>query len=147
MPASFCARASSDLPLREVPGLPFCSSSANQASAYSDPDFLAAVHARVGVISVGLHNDYGHPSPILLGEMARVGVPVRRTDLDGDVAVTGPYAELATVTRETVSSQALGGRTAAAARTAPAPPDGLPGVLNYVGRRRPPPASAVFGLL
>ena len=39
----------------------------HHGSAYSDPDFLAAVHARVAVISVGRHNDYGHPSPVLLG--------------------------------------------------------------------------------
>ena len=68
----------------------------HHGSAYSDPAFLAAVHARVAVISVGLHNDYGHPSPLLLTALARLGVPVRRTDLDGDVAVVGPSAQLST---------------------------------------------------
>jgi competence protein ComEC len=95
----------------------------HHGSAYSDPNFLAAVQARVGVISVGLHNDYGHPSPVLLGEMARLGVPVRRTDLDGDVAVVGPRAHLTTVVRGTVASVAAasavpmrqGVRTASAA--------------------------------
>jgi competence protein ComEC len=60
----------------------------HHGSAYSSPAFLAAVHAEVGVISVGAHNDYGHPSPVLLGEMARLGVPLLRTDRDGDVAFT-----------------------------------------------------------
>jgi competence protein ComEC len=77
----------------------------HHGSAYFDPDFLAAVHARVGVISVGLHNDYGHPSPLLLTELAKIGVPVRRTDLDGDVAVVGPSARLTTVQRGTAASE------------------------------------------
>ncbi|HEY2983395.1 MAG TPA: ComEC/Rec2 family competence protein, partial [Jatrophihabitantaceae bacterium] len=59
----------------------------HHGSAYSDARFLAAVHARLAVISVGLHNDYGHPSPLLLAELAKLGMPVRRTDRDGDVAV------------------------------------------------------------
>ena len=42
----------------------------HHGSAYSDPAFLAAVHAKVAVISVGLHNDYGHPSPLLLAELS-----------------------------------------------------------------------------
>jgi competence protein ComEC len=77
----------------------------HHGSAYFDPDFLAAVHARVAVISVGLHNDYGHPSPLLLTELAKLGVPVRRTDLDGDVAVVGPSARLTTVQRGTAASE------------------------------------------
>jgi competence protein ComEC len=59
----------------------------HHGSAYSDPRFLQAVHARLALISVGLHNDYGHPSPELLAELARLGVPARRTDIDGDIAV------------------------------------------------------------
>jgi competence protein ComEC len=59
----------------------------HHGSAYSDPAFLQAVHARLALITVGLNNDYGHPSPLLLAELARLGVPARRTDLDGDVAV------------------------------------------------------------
>src|SRR6185312_11928821 len=53
----------------------------------SDPAFLQAVHARLALITVGLHNDYGHPAPELLAELRRLGVPARRTDLDGDIAV------------------------------------------------------------
>jgi competence protein ComEC len=78
----------------------------HHGSAYSDPTFLAAAHARVAVISVGLHNDYGHPSPILLTELARLGVPVRRTDRDGDVAVVGPATGLTTVVHGTSASTA-----------------------------------------
>jgi len=59
----------------------------HHGSAYSDERFLRAVHAKVAVISVGLHNDYGHPSPLLLAELDKLGVPTRRTDHDGDVAI------------------------------------------------------------
>jgi competence protein ComEC len=69
----------------------------HHGSAYSDPAFLAAVHASIGVISVGIDNDYGHPSPILLGAMARLGVPVFRTDQDGDVAVVARPGRLTAV--------------------------------------------------
>jgi competence protein ComEC len=39
------------------------------------------------VISVGVNNDYGHPAPSTLDLLHRAGMQVRRTDLDGDVAV------------------------------------------------------------
>ena len=71
---------------------------AHHGSAYFDPDFLAAVHAQVAVVSVGVNNDYGHPSPLLLTEMARLGVPLFRTDQDGDVAIVGSPGQLSAVT-------------------------------------------------
>jgi competence protein ComEC len=77
----------------------------HHGSAYSDPDFLAAVHARVAVISVGLNNDYGHPAPLLLSELARLNLPVRRTDHDGDVAVLERAGQLTTVERGVRASQ------------------------------------------
>lgn len=60
----------------------------HHGSAYSDPRFLAAAHARLAVISVGAHNDYGHPAPSTLATLGRLGVPVVRTDLDGGIAVS-----------------------------------------------------------
>jgi competence protein ComEC len=59
----------------------------HHGSAYSDPAFLAAVHASVALVSVGRDNDYGHPSPVLLRELAQLGVPLHRTDTEGDLAV------------------------------------------------------------
>ena len=77
----------------------------HHGSAYSDARFLGAVHARLAVISVGLHNDYGHPSPLLLAELGKLGMPVRRTDRDGDVAVVADAAgALGTVVRGTRAS-------------------------------------------
>lgn len=77
----------------------------HHGSAYSDPAFLAAVGARVAVISVGKDNDYGHPAPSLLDDLARLALPVRRTDQDGDIAITGPRAELTVVVRGVAASR------------------------------------------
>jgi competence protein ComEC len=77
----------------------------HHGSAYFDPAFLAAVGARIGTISVGLHNDYGHPSPRLLLELATLGMPARRTDLDGDVAIVSSGAGVAAMVRGKRGSQ------------------------------------------
>jgi competence protein ComEC len=83
----------------------------HHGSAYFDPDFLAAVHAQVGVVSVGLNNDYGHPSPLLLTEMDRLGVPLFRTDRDGDVAISGVAGRLSVVVHGRLATS-LAGATA-----------------------------------
>jgi competence protein ComEC len=70
-----------------------------QKSAYFERAFLAAVHARIAVISVGAHNDYGHPAPSLLSALVELGVPTLRTDLDGDIAVAVQGTRLVTVRR------------------------------------------------
>jgi competence protein ComEC len=49
---------------------------------------LARLRPRLAVISVGAHNTYGHPAPNTLAALARAGVPVRRTDLEGDISLT-----------------------------------------------------------
>jgi competence protein ComEC len=51
------------------------------------PEFLAAVQPRVGIISSGEGNSYGHPSPELLERLERAGVRILRTDRDGAVHV------------------------------------------------------------
>jgi competence protein ComEC len=71
----------------------------HHGSAYQSPAFLRAVHASVGVISVGRDNDYGHPAPALLHELDRLGIRAERTDLAGDVAVTQRDSRLSVVTR------------------------------------------------
>jgi competence protein ComEC len=128
----------------------------HHGSAYSDPRFLAAVHARVGVISVGLHNDYGHPSPVLLSELAQLGVPVRRTDEDGDVAVvaasTGAATGLTTVVRGVASSTAALGPVASSGgapplRAGPQAPRAPAAVRTRTagGPRRPEPTRISCG--
>ena len=51
----------------------------------STREFLAAVHPRVGVISVGAGNLYGHPAPMVVARLRQDGVRVFRTDRDGAV--------------------------------------------------------------
>ena len=48
---------------------------------------LAQLRPRLAVISVGAHNSYGHPAPSTLAALAQAGVPVRRTDRDGEIAL------------------------------------------------------------
>jgi len=60
----------------------------HHGSAYSStPDFLAAVHPKIAIISCGLHNVFGHPSPLTLAALKAGGAQVYRTDLDGGVSV------------------------------------------------------------
>jgi competence protein ComEC len=59
---------------------------AHHGSAYQDPDFLAAVHPRLALVSVGAGNPYGHPNLAVLEALRVVGARVLRTDLDGDLA-------------------------------------------------------------
>jgi competence protein ComEC len=49
------------------------------------PEFLAAVQPRVGIISAGEQNPYGHPHEELLERLENAGVWILRTDRDGAV--------------------------------------------------------------
>ena len=61
----------------------------HHGSAYSStPAFLAAVHPKVAIISCGLHNMFGHPSPRTVAALQAAGASVYRTDLDGGVSAT-----------------------------------------------------------
>lgn len=59
----------------------------HHGSRYQDLPWLLGLGARAAVVSVGVDNDYGHPSPETLGPLTAAGIAVRRTDQDGDVAV------------------------------------------------------------
>ena len=60
----------------------------HHGSAYSStPEFLAAVHPKIAIISCGLHNVFGHPSPRTLTALQMVGAQIYRTDLEGGIAV------------------------------------------------------------
>jgi competence protein ComEC len=60
---------------------------AHHGSAYQDPSFLAAVAPSVALVSVGAHNDYGHPNAVLMAKLSSDGARVLRTDQSGDLAV------------------------------------------------------------
>ena len=53
----------------------------------SSPEWLAAIHPRIAIISCGRHNLYGHPSPQTLARLASLGARIYRTDTDGAVTV------------------------------------------------------------
>ena len=72
---------------------------AHHGSSFQDPAFLAAVAPAVALVSVGVDNDYGHPSPVLLARLGRDGARVLRTDEQGDLAVIDDGGRLAIVTR------------------------------------------------
>ena len=51
------------------------------------PQFVEAVRPALAVISVGAHNNFGHPAPNTLEILSRCGAKVLRTDLHGAVTV------------------------------------------------------------
>jgi competence protein ComEC len=52
------------------------------------PELLERLHPRVAVVSVGAHNDYGHPAPSTLATLSHfAGLALYRTDEDGRVTV------------------------------------------------------------
>jgi len=53
----------------------------------TDSVLLARARPRVGLVSVGRGNRYGHPSPDVLGRLRRAGAEVRRTDREGTLRV------------------------------------------------------------
>ncbi|HLM05259.1 MAG TPA: ComEC/Rec2 family competence protein [Blastococcus sp.] len=61
----------------------------HHGSADADRGFLAASGARVGLISVGADNTYGHPTARTLTWLAQAGMRIYRTDRQGDLAVAG----------------------------------------------------------
>ncbi|HEX6358252.1 DNA internalization-related competence protein ComEC/Rec2 [Actinophytocola sp.] len=68
----------------------------HHGSRYTSPELFAAVRPRIALVSVGSGNRYGHPSPVTLRMLARLGTLVLRTDTGGDTAIvatrTGPRA-------------------------------------------------------
>ncbi len=71
----------------------------HHGSRYQDAAFLAAVGPRLGLVSVGLDNDYGHPAPSTVRSLTSAGTTVGRTDLSGSVAVVHDDRGLGLVTR------------------------------------------------
>ena len=54
----------------------------------SSPDFVAALHPQVAIVSAGRSNHFGHPVPEVLDRYRAAGAEVYRTDQDGAVTVT-----------------------------------------------------------
>ncbi|WP_084262279.1 ComEC/Rec2 family competence protein [Actinomadura formosensis] len=71
----------------------------HHGSRSQDPRFLAAAHAAVSLISVGEHNDYGHPSPATLNLLSRLHTRIYRTDREGDIAIVRTATAVTVVSR------------------------------------------------
>ncbi len=104
----------------------------HHGSATSDPAFLRAVGARVGLIGVGVDNPHGHPSPQVLEVLARAGTEVRRTDEEGTVSVAVPPR------RDAAAGCGL-------ARSRPVCAVGSRHAIRAAGDRRRRPAAATRG--
>ncbi len=59
----------------------------HHGSPHQGLGWLTSLGADLALVSVGADNDYGHPSPDVLEALSSTGAQIRRTDLDGDVAV------------------------------------------------------------
>lgn len=60
---------------------------AHHGSAKQDPDLIRGLDARVGLISEGKDNDYGHPAPSTMSLLRSAGIRAFRTETDGSIAV------------------------------------------------------------
>ena len=58
------------------------------------------VKPELAVASVGKGNDYGHPSPQTLALLARLGIPLLRTDRDGTVTIESDGARWSVVSHQ-----------------------------------------------
>ena len=59
----------------------------HHGSAYQFLPLMDRLHPKVALISVGLGNSYGHPSPKTIAALTSRGIKVYRTDLDGAISV------------------------------------------------------------
>ncbi|MDO5285970.1 MAG: ComEC/Rec2 family competence protein [Actinomycetia bacterium] len=59
----------------------------HHGSGRQEPRFLAATGARMALVEVGRHNDYGHPAAKTLRTLSEHGMLVLRTDQSGAVAL------------------------------------------------------------
>ncbi len=67
----------------------------------TDAPWLEMVRPELAVASVGKGNDYGHPSSQTLALLARLGIPLLRTDRDGTVTIESDGAKWSVVSHQT----------------------------------------------
>lgn len=59
---------------------------------------VEALQPRIAVISVGVDNDYGHPTPETLARLDAAGAKTYRTDLDGSISISTDGSDLLVAT-------------------------------------------------
>lgn len=52
-----------------------------------DEKTFQLIHAKLGILSVGLHNRYGHPSPVVLNLLRQFNLPYKSTSKVGDIEI------------------------------------------------------------
>nr|WP_238351474.1 ComEC/Rec2 family competence protein [Kribbella shirazensis] len=67
----------------------------HHGSAQQDPGFIAAVNARLALISAGRDNDYGHPAPRTLDLLSHNAIRTATTNVSGPLVVTNTDNHLA----------------------------------------------------
>ncbi|MDH3959539.1 MAG: hypothetical protein OEU98_08730, partial [Actinomycetota bacterium] len=67
---------------------------------YQAPTFASWSGAGIALISAGLDNDYGHPSPVTLEHYREAGARIGRTDQQGALAVVPWRDAFRLVTRD-----------------------------------------------
>jgi competence protein ComEC len=72
---------------RGLPKLDVLKVAHHGSATATSASLLAATRPTVALISVGVGNDYGHPTAAALGRLRDAGARVYRTDLDGTVEV------------------------------------------------------------
>jgi competence protein ComEC len=80
-------------------GVPLVVKVSHHGSADQYPELYEALRPEVALISVGAHNDYGHPTQSTLSFLARIGSHIYRTDQLGSIAVASTSEGLRVSTR------------------------------------------------
>ncbi|GAA4171774.1 ComEC/Rec2 family competence protein [Gryllotalpicola koreensis] len=80
---------------------------AHHGSADQSARLYGLIHARLGLISSGLGNSYGHPTAKALALLRAAGTQLARTDLEGTVLVTARDGALALWTQKKATDAAL----------------------------------------
>lgn len=80
----------------------------------SSSEFLAAVGAGYGVISVGADNDYGHPTEAALNRLAAQGMELYRTDEQGEIVCRTDGTSLSFETEKDARAQTMQSLTSSA---------------------------------
>ena len=82
------------------------------ANSSSSDDFLNKVNPKYGIVSAGLNNKYGHPTPEILAKLNNRGVEVYRTDLQGTIVATSDGKKVMFNTNPTTENQITNQTTA-----------------------------------
>ena len=77
----------------------------HHGSAHVAGELYTTLRARLGIISVGEGNDYGHPAQAVLAQLARAGTAVWRTDESGTVLVGTTNTRAAEASSTRLASQ------------------------------------------